>query len=301
MKKWGWPGSLRMRLVLLVFICTLPALALVAYRAVDDYQAAAARDSNCPAAFLRQADMGLLRWQHPTRGLISPLDFIPVLEETGLINPVGKWVLEEVAARIADLFDAGLPLPHVAVNLSSRQLHDTQLVNVIRGVLQRYRLPPATLMLELTETLVMRDTRETRMAFDALHELGVCLSVDDFGTGYSSLSYLKRLPLDVLKVDKKFVDEIVSNHTDGTIVGAIIMMAHNLGLQVVAEGVENAAQLDFLRLRACDQIQGYLFSKPLAFTDLRNFLAEGRRLDVKAGANTTSQGAVAGGLADSLA
>ncbi len=287
MKKWGWPGSLRMRLVLLVFICTLPALALVAYRAVDDYQAAAARDSNCPAAFLRQADMALLRWQHPTRGLISPLDFIPVLEE--------------VAARIADLLDAGLPLPHVAVNLSSRQLHDTQLVNVIRGVLQRYRLPPATLMLELTETLVMRDTRETRMAFDALHELGVCLSVDDFGTGYSSLSYLKRLPLDVLKVDKKFVDEIVSNHTDGAIVGAIIMMAHNLGLQVVAEGVENAAQLDFLRLRACDQIQGYLFSKPLAFTDLRNFLAEGRRLDVKVGANTTSQGAVAGGLTDLLA
>ncbi len=287
MKKWGWPGSLRMRLVLLVFICTLPALALVAYRAVDDYQAAAARDSNCPAAFLRQADMALLRWQHPTRGLISPLDFIPVLEE--------------VAARIADLLDAGLPLPHVAVNLSSRQLHDTQLVNVIRGVLQRYRLPPATLMRELTETLVMRDTRETRMAFDALHELGVCLSVDDFGTGYSSLSYLKRLPLDVLKVDKKFVDEIVSNHTDGAIVGAIIMMAHNLGLQVVAEGVENAAQLDFLRLRACDQIQGYLFSKPLAFTDLRNFLAEGRRLDVKVGANTTSQGAVAGGLTDLLA
>ncbi len=287
MKKWGWPGSLRMRLVLLVFICTLPALALVAYRAVDDYQAAAARDSNCPAAFLRQADMALLRWQHPTRGLISPLDFIPVLEE--------------VAARIADLLDAGLPLPHVTVNLSSRQLHDTQLVNVIRGVLQRYRLPPATLMLELTETLVMRDTRETRMAFDALHELGVYLSVDDFGTGYSSLSYLKRLPLDVLKVDKKFVDEIVSNHTDGAIVGAIIMMAHNLGLQVVAEGVENAAQLDFLRLRACDQIPGYLFSKPLAFTDLRNFLAKGRRLDVKAGANTTSQGAVAGGLTDLLA
>ncbi|MDE2196256.1 MAG: EAL domain-containing protein [Gammaproteobacteria bacterium] len=222
----------------------------------------------------------LLRWQHPTRGVISPLDFIPVLEETGLINPVGKWVLEEVAARMADLQQAGLPLPHVAVNLSSRQLHDTQLVNVIRGVLQRYRLLPATLTLELTETLVMRDTRETRMAFDALHELGVRLSVDDFGTGYSSLSYLKHLPLNVLKIDKKFVDEVCENRADGAIVGAIIMMSHNLGMQVVAEGVETAAQLDFLRLRSCDQMQGYLFSKPVPFADLRAMLAADQRQPV---------------------
>ena len=222
----------------------------------------------------------LLRWQHPTRGVISPLDFIPVLEETGLINPVGKWVLEEVAARMADLQQAGLPLPHVAVNLSSRQLHDAHLVKVIRGVLQRHRLPPATLTLELTETLVMRDTRETRMAFDALHELGVQLSVDDFGTGYSSLSYLKHLPLNVLKIDKKFVDEVCENRADGAIVGAIIMMSHNLGMQVVAEGVETTAQLDFLRLRSCDQMQGYLFSKPLPFADLRAMLAADQRQPV---------------------
>ncbi|HUK03221.1 MAG TPA: EAL domain-containing protein [Steroidobacteraceae bacterium] len=220
----------------------------------------------------------LLRWQHPTRGVVSPLEFIPLLEESGLINQVGAWVMEEVAGKLASLRDAPWGVPQISVNLSPRQFHDAKLVSIVRGILQRHRLAPRSLVLELTESLVMRDDAETRAACTALRELGVGLSVDDFGTGCSGLSYLKRLPLDALKIDKRFVDEIVANKTDSTIVSGIIMMAHNLGLRVVAEGVESVEQLDFLRLKACDQIQGYLFSRPVPFTDLCAQLAQDRRL-----------------------
>ncbi|MGB9429251.1 MAG: EAL domain-containing protein [Gammaproteobacteria bacterium] len=236
----------------------------------------------------------LLRWQHPERGLVSPTEFIPVLEESGLINPVGDWVIDEVGARLAELRDSNRPLPHVAINLSARRFRHAAIAKKIDAMLVRHHLPASALMLELTETLVMHDTRETIELLQTLHEYGLRIAVDDFGTGYSSLSYLKHLPLDVLKIDKKFVDEIATSRVDAAIVSAIIMMAHDLSMRVVAEGVETYAQLDFLRLHACDQMQGYLFSKPLPFAEFSKLLASGRRLDLKPHANNLAPTTAAG-------
>ncbi|MGA9853091.1 MAG: GGDEF domain-containing protein [Gammaproteobacteria bacterium] len=223
----------------------------------------------------------LLRWCHPELGPIPPMEFVPVLEESGLINPVNDWLLDEVGMRLEELRNMSTPLPRIAINVSARQFRRVTLATVIDAMLVRHHLPPCALMLELTETLIMHDIKETTCVLQALHEYGVHIAVDDFGTGYSSLSYLKHLPLDMIKIDKKFMDEVTGNCTDAAIVGAIIMMAHNLNIQVVAEGVEEVEQLDFLRLHSCDQMQGYLFSKPLPFDEFRALVASRRRLDLK--------------------
>jgi diguanylate cyclase (GGDEF)-like protein len=206
----------------------------------------------------------LVRWEHPNRGIILPDEFIPVAEATGLIVPLGEWVLGE-ACRQTHTWHVEYPdLAHltVAVNLSGRQITQTDLVSVIANILAHTGLDPARLVLEITESVLMRDAAFTVAALGALKALGVGISVDDFGTGYSSLSYLKEFPVDILKIDKSFVDGLGDDDHDSAIVRATINLAHSLGLTTVAEGTETAIQVRTLTELGCDKAQGYLFSRP---------------------------------------
>lgn len=205
----------------------------------------------------------LLRWRHPTRGLVPPNEFIPVLEELGLVVQVGDWVLAEACRQIASWHAAKVRVPKISVNLSARQFADGQLGARIAAILERSGIPPACLELELTESILMRDVGETLQILAGLKQLGLCIAVDDFGTGYSSLNYLKQFPIDVLKIDRSFVDGLPQGEQDAQIARAIIAMAHSLNLAVIAEGVETQAQLDFLREHDCDEVQGYLFGRPM--------------------------------------
>ena len=206
----------------------------------------------------------LLRWKHPRRGLVAPNEFIPVLEELGLIVQVGDWVIAEACRQLRAWHEADVRVPKVSVNLSARQFGDGQLGMRISRILNDSGVPPASLELELTESILMRDVGETLQMLNSLKKLGLCIAVDDFGTGYSSLNYLKQFPIDVLKIDRSFVDGVPGGEQDAQIARAIIAMAHSLSLAVIAEGVETQAQLDFLREHDCDQVQGYLFGKPMA-------------------------------------
>jgi len=205
----------------------------------------------------------LIRWQHPDWGLVSPAEFIPLAEETGLILPIGEWVLAEACAQARAWHDAGHAGLRIAVNLSGRQLSQKDLPGIVASTLKRCGVVRGTLELEITESLLMQDLEQTADTLEALVALGVTVSMDDFGTGYSSLSYLKRLPIDVLKIDQSFVRDIGVDPDDAAIVQAIIAMAHSLGIKVVAEGVETAEQLAFLRQYRCDSMQGYYFSRPV--------------------------------------
>ncbi|TQL09110.1 diguanylate cyclase/phosphodiesterase with PAS/PAC and GAF sensor(s) [Pseudomonas sp. SLBN-26] len=205
----------------------------------------------------------LLRWQHPERGMIRPDQFISVAEETGMIIPIGKWVIREACRMSRRLSAAGLGQVQVAINLSPKQFSDPDLVGSIAAILQEEELPPALLELELTEGLLLEATDDTRLQLNRLKALGLTLAMDDFGTGYSSLSYLKKFPIDVIKIDRSFINDIPDNSDDMEITAAVIAMAHKLKLKVVAEGIETAAQLGFLRRQRCDVGQGYLFDKPI--------------------------------------
>ncbi|MFI5843292.1 putative bifunctional diguanylate cyclase/phosphodiesterase [Catenuloplanes sp. NPDC051500] len=209
----------------------------------------------------------LMRWEHPELGPVTPLRFIPVAEETGLIVESGAWLLRESAGQVAAWRrEHGRPL-HISVNVSVRQLRDHDLVGVVRDVLADTGLPPDALWLEITESGVMEDTETALAALKALHDLGVTLAVDDFGTGYSSLSYLNLLPVDIVKLDRSFVSEIGSSAANESIVRAVLAMADALGLRVVAEGVETAPQRDWLRAQGCDLAQGWLFGRPVRATE----------------------------------
>ncbi|KPX32038.1 Sensory box/GGDEF domain/EAL domain-containing protein [Pseudomonas coronafaciens pv. garcae] len=205
----------------------------------------------------------LLRWRHPRRGLVPPNDFIPVLEELGLVVEVGDWVLAEACRQLKHWHQARVRVPKVSVNISARQFSDGQLGKRIAGILEQTGLSPACLELELTESILMREVEEAMHILDGLKNLGLSIAVDDFGTGYSSLNYLKQFPIDVLKIDRTFVDGLPSGEQDAQIARAIIAMAHSLNLSVIAEGVETHEQLEFLRQHGCDEVQGYLFGRPM--------------------------------------
>jgi len=217
----------------------------------------------------------LVRWQDPTEGLIPPDRFIPFAEETGLIVPLGDWVLAEACRQTQAWRAAGLAVDSVAVNLSPRQFELPDVAERIKKALAETGLPPRCLELEITEGALMRHGAETLGKLATLKALGVRLAVDDFGTGYSSLAYLKRFPIDKLKIDKSFVEHIPDDSADMQIASVVIDLAKNLGLEALAEGVETSAQLDFLRQRGCDTVQGYLFSKPLPAPELAALLSAG--------------------------
>jgi diguanylate cyclase (GGDEF)-like protein/PAS domain S-box-containing protein len=220
----------------------------------------------------------LLRWKHPVRGMISPAVFIPLAEETGLILPIGEWVLREACDQCRRWQQQGFASLYVAVNLSARQFHQKDLPLAIYNILLETGLNPGSLELELTEGLIMQQAESSINTLRELKAMDIRISIDDFGTGYSSLSYLKRFPIQVLKIDQSFVRGIPGDGDDVAIAGTIITMAHSLALKVVAEGVETKEQLDFMREHGCDSIQGYYFSKPLPADQFENFLKNGSRL-----------------------
>jgi diguanylate cyclase (GGDEF)-like protein/PAS domain S-box-containing protein len=214
----------------------------------------------------------LVRWQHPEKGLLAPAHFINIAEETGLIVPLGNWVLRTACEQNKRWQRAGYATVRTAVNLSARQFAQPGLTESIAAALRESGLDPSELELEITESMVMTDVERTIVTLRDLKSLGVQLSVDDFGTGYSSLAYLKRFPIDVLKIDRSFVRDMTSDAGDAAIVTTVIALAHNLGLTVVAEGVEEPAQLEFLKRHGCDSAQGYLFSKPVPGESLARML-----------------------------
>jgi EAL domain-containing protein (putative c-di-GMP-specific phosphodiesterase class I) len=224
----------------------------------------------------------LVRWRHPEFGLISPVEFIPLAEETGLILPIGEWVLRTACAQSKAWQDEGFDPLQVSVNLSPRQFKQPNLLEVITGIINDTKIDSNYLELEVTESSLMQNTEAAVETLGELKKLGVKISIDDFGTGYSSLGYLKRLPLDVLKIDKSFVQDVTGNPEDAAIVMTIISLAHNLNLKVIAEGVEIEEQLKFLQLLRCDEWQGYLYSKPVSSEAFRELLMENSVLKTEA-------------------
>jgi diguanylate cyclase (GGDEF)-like protein len=214
----------------------------------------------------------LVRWQHPDMGVLGPNRFIPIAEETGLIVPLGRWILRTACLQNRAWQQAGLPPVRIAVNLSARQFAHPDLVSEIRTILQETGLDPQYLDLELTESTIMHDTETMIAHIHSLKALGVRFSIDDFGTGYSSLSYLKRLPIDTLKIDRSFVHDIPSDHDGAAIATTIIAMTQSLQLRVIAEGVENEHQATFLQQQGCNEIQGYLYSQPVSAEEITRML-----------------------------
>jgi diguanylate cyclase (GGDEF)-like protein/PAS domain S-box-containing protein len=209
----------------------------------------------------------LLRWQHPRRGMVPPLDFIPLAEETGLIVPIGKWVLRTACRQTRLWHDAGLPRLHIAVNFSVRQFRHNHIAAMVGEALEYAGLEAKYLDVELTESILMEQAEASVDTLRALYDTGACLSVDDFGTGYSSLSYLRRFPINILKIDRSFVSDITTDPDDAAIVVMIIAMARTLGLRTVAEGVESVEQLNFLREQGCYAAQGYYIARPMPAAD----------------------------------
>jgi diguanylate cyclase (GGDEF)-like protein/PAS domain S-box-containing protein len=217
----------------------------------------------------------LIRWMHPDRGLVSPLQFIPIAEESGLILSIGQWVLGEACRQAKEWIDAGLPATPVSVNVSSVEFRSDTFLDSLRAVLKDSGLNPCYLELELTESVLMQHAEASGSALSGLKSIGVRLAVDDFGTGYSSLSYLKRFPIDSLKIDQSFVNDIITDADNATIVTAVISMAKSLRQRVIAEGVETEEQVAFLQAHACDEAQGYYFSKPVIAQEFAKLLETG--------------------------
>lgn len=214
----------------------------------------------------------LIRWQHGKKGLVSPLDFIPLAEETGLIEEVGAWVLNHACQRFHHWIQQGLNLGKIAVNLSARQFRQPHFAETVVEALNKTKLPPQFLELEITESLTMQDTEEVLDILEYLHKLGLSIAIDDFGTGYSSLAYLKKFPINKLKIDRTFIHDVGAGFDDGAIAKSIIDLAHNMSMLVVAEGVERLGQSRWLHDQGCDQVQGYYFCKPLSENELMKLL-----------------------------
>ncbi|WP_219062218.1 bifunctional diguanylate cyclase/phosphodiesterase [Pseudomonas sp. UMAB-08] len=219
----------------------------------------------------------LIRWQHPEHGLVPPDLFIPLAEQNGTIIAIGEWVLDQACRQLREWHDQGFSDLRMAVNLSTVQLHHAELPRVVNNLLQIYRLPPRSLELEVTETGLMEDISTAAQHLLSLRRSGALIAIDDFGTGYSSLSYLKSLPLDKIKIDKSFVQDLIDDDDDATIVRAIIQLGKSLGMQVIAEGVETAEQEAYIISEGCHEGQGYLYSKPLPARELLAFLKHAQR------------------------
>jgi diguanylate cyclase (GGDEF)-like protein len=219
----------------------------------------------------------LIRWQHPEHGLVPPDLFIPLAEQNGTIIPIGEWVLDQACRQLREWHDLGFIGLRMAVNLSTVQLHHAELPRVVNNLMQIYRLPPRSLELEVTETGLMEDISTAAQHLLSLRRSGALIAIDDFGTGYSSLSYLKSLPLDKIKIDKSFVQDLLDDDDDATIVRAIIQLGKSLGMQVIAEGVETAEQEAYIISEGCHEGQGYHYSKPLQARELAAFLKQSER------------------------
>jgi EAL domain-containing protein (putative c-di-GMP-specific phosphodiesterase class I) len=215
----------------------------------------------------------LIRWNHPERGLIGPEQFVPLAERTGLIKPIGEWVLERALRQTAEWHELGAPV-HLAVNLSAKSLQEPSLPSKILALLEKWNVEPRFLKLEITESSILADPEHALAILWLLQGMGVRLSLDDFGTGYSSLTHLRQLPIDEIKIDKSFVLEMTTNDADAAIVRTVIDLAHNLGKQVCAEGVENEATWAMLRELGCDLAQGYWISRPLPAAELMQWLMD---------------------------
>lgn len=213
----------------------------------------------------------LLRWKHPELGLVAPGRFIPIAEDTGLIGKIGEWVLQQACSQMAEWRARGLLPIRLSVNLSSRQFRKDTLVNTISAVLRETRFDPQLLELEITETLLMENVKRSSAVIEELKSIGVRLSIDDFGTGYSSLSYLKRFPLNSVKIDRSFVSDVTTSESDASIVRATVALAKSLELKIIAEGVETKEQMDFLTQHGCDELQGFLFNKPMPPREFLSF------------------------------
>ncbi len=220
----------------------------------------------------------LLRWQHPQHGLVPPDTFIPLAEQNGSIIPIGEWILDQTCRQLREWHDQGFTDLRMAINLSTVQLHHAELPRVVNNLMQVYRLPPRSLELEVTETGLMEDITTAAQHLLSLRRSGALIAIDDFGTGYSSLSYLKSLPLDKIKIDKSFVQDLLDDEDDATIVRAIIQLGKSLGMQVIAEGVETLEQEAYIIAQGCHEGQGYLYSKPLPARELTLFLKQSRRI-----------------------
>ena len=210
----------------------------------------------------------LLRWRHPEKGEIPPFEFIPLAEESGLIIPIGDWVLDTGCMQLKEWLDKGYDIPQLSINLSVRQFYQRELINTIEGILKRTGLDGSLLELEITEGILMENTDELVATMYKIKEMGLRISVDDFGTGYSSLSYIKSFPIDTLKIDRSFIMDIPSDPGDAAIVKTVIALAHSLKMDVIAEGVENEEQLNFLRKEKCDKYQGFYYSKPCSASEI---------------------------------
>lgn len=224
----------------------------------------------------------LLRWQHPTHGFVPPDLFIPLAEQNGTIIAIGEWILDQACRQLRDWHDQGFTELRMAINLSTVQLHHAELPRVVNNLMQVYRLPLRSLELEVTETGLMEDINTAAQHLLSLRRSGALIAIDDFGTGYSSLSYLKSLPLDKIKIDKSFVQDLLEDEDDATIVRAIIQLGKSLGMQVIAEGVETVEQEAYIIAQGCNEGQGYLYSKPLPARELTAYLKQARRLNTQA-------------------
>jgi EAL domain-containing protein (putative c-di-GMP-specific phosphodiesterase class I) len=218
----------------------------------------------------------LMRWNHPVQGMISPASFIPVAEDSGLILPMGEWVMREAICQVQKWFNAGLPPITMAINISAVQFRQQDLVGHLRRMLDTTGCDPARIELELTESMLMQDAAGAVRILQELSDIGAKLAIDDFGTGYSSLSYLKQFPVDKLKLDQSFVHHLPGDTNDAVIARATINLGHSLGMEVIAEGVETEEQFAYLLAEGCDVVQGFLFGRPMPAKDLEAFLLASR-------------------------
>ncbi len=211
----------------------------------------------------------LIRWHHPRRGIVSPVEFIPLAEETGLISLIGNWVVEKVCQQLKAWRDEGYQLVPIAINFSGKQFEQKDLVSIIKSHLKQSGIPNNLLAVEITESIAMRDVSLSVAVLNEFRTMGIKISIDDFGVGYSSLNSLKLFPIDELKLDRSFIHDIIENPDKAAIAKAIIVMSHSLGYSVTGEGIETKAQLDFLTRNSCDAGQGYLFSQAISAQEIK--------------------------------